>query len=116
MKMIHMTVPGFPDATLEGYILDCEITLGQEKKRPAVIVCPGGGYVYCSPREGEPIALGYAARGIHAFVLRYSTEADFLGCWVSAGDGRAVEHCPGKDCHLWFFCRWSCCPGSGCSG
>ena len=79
MKMIHMTVPGFPDATFEGYILDCEITLGQEKKRPAVIVCPGGGYVYCSPREGEPIALGYAARGIHAFVLRYSTGRNCAG-------------------------------------
>ena len=79
MKMIHMTVPGYPDATFEGYILDCEITLGQEKKRPAVIVCPGGGYVYCSPREGEPIALGYAARGIHAFVLRYSTGRNCAG-------------------------------------
>ena len=74
-----MTVPGYPDATFEGYILDCEITLGQEKKRPAVIVCPGGGYVYCSPREGEPIALGYAARGIHAFVLRYSTGRNCAG-------------------------------------
>ena len=74
-----MTVPGYPDATIEGYILDCEITLGQEKKRPAVIVCPGGGYVYCSPREGEPIALGYAARGIHAFVLRYSTGRNCAG-------------------------------------
>lgn len=73
MKMIHMTVPGFEDATLEGYILDCELTLGQEKRRPAIIVCPGGGYVYCSPREGEPVALSYAAKGFHAFVLRYST-------------------------------------------
>ena len=61
MKMIHMTVPGYEDATLEGYILDCEITLGQEKKRPAIIVCPGGGYVYCSPREAEPIALSQAS-------------------------------------------------------
>lgn len=73
MKMIHMECPGHPDATLEGYLLDCEITLGQEKARPAVIVCPGGGYVYCSPREAEPVALSYAARGFHAFVLRYST-------------------------------------------
>ncbi len=73
MKMIHMTIPGFEDATLEGYILDCEITLGQEKKRPAIVVCPGGGYVYCSPREAEPVALSYAAKGFHAFILRYST-------------------------------------------
>ena len=76
MKMIHMSVPGHPEATLEGYILDCEITLGQEKNRPAIVVCPGGGYVYCSPREAEPVALRYAARGYHAFILRYSTGWD----------------------------------------
>lgn len=73
MKMINLTVPGHEDATLEGYILDCEITLGQAVDRPAVVICPGGGYLYCSPREAEPVALAYAARGIHAFILRYST-------------------------------------------
>lgn len=79
MKMIHTTVPGYPEATLEGYILDCEITLGQETDRPAVLVLPGGGYLYCSPREGEPVALSYAARGFHAFVLRYSTARNAAG-------------------------------------
>ena len=80
MKMIRLPIPGHPEATLEGYILDCEITLGQEENRPAVVVCPGGGYAYCSPREGEPVALRYAAQGFHAFILRYSTgweAADF---------------------------------------
>ena len=79
MKMIHTTVPGYPEATLEGYLLDCEITLGQNTDRPAVLVFPGGGYLYCSPREGEPVALSYAARGFHAFVLRYSTGYDAAG-------------------------------------
>jgi len=79
MKMIHTNVPGHPEAALEGYLLDCEITLGQEVERPAVLVCPGGGYVYCSPREGEPVALSYAARGFHTFVLRYSTARDAAG-------------------------------------
>ena len=79
MKMIHMACPGHPEATLEGYILDCEITYGQEKKRPAIVVCPGGGYLYCSPREAEPIALRYAAAGFHAFILRYSTGWDAGG-------------------------------------
>lgn len=74
--MIHLQCPNHPEATLEGYLLDCELTFGQETERPAVIVCPGGGYVYCSPREGEPVALGFAARGFHAFVLRYSTGRD----------------------------------------
>ena len=60
MKMIHTSVPGHPKATLDGYILDCAITLGQEIARPAIVVCPGGGYLYCSPREAEPNALRYA--------------------------------------------------------
>ena len=78
MKMIHMSVPGHPEATLEGYILDCELSLGVETNRPAIVVCPGGGYLYCSPREAEPVALRYAARGFHAFILRYSV------CWDAA--------------------------------
>ena len=79
MKSMHMTVPGYPEATLDGYILDCEITLGQEIQRPAILVCPGGGYLYCSPREGEPVALAYAARGFHAFVLKYSVARQAAG-------------------------------------
>jgi hypothetical protein len=43
MKMIHTTVPGFPEAVLEGYLLDCDIRLGQETERPAILVLPGGG-------------------------------------------------------------------------
>ena len=72
MKSVHFTVPDYPEATLDGYILDCELSFGQEMKRPAIVVIPGGGYLYCSPREGEPVALAYAARGFHTFVLKYS--------------------------------------------
>lgn len=79
MKMISTTIPNHPEATLDGYILDCEISLGQKKVRPAILVFPGGGYLYCSPREGEPIALSYAARGYHAFVLKYSVGYDAAG-------------------------------------
>jgi acetyl esterase/lipase len=79
MKMIHMAVPGSENASLEGYILDCELALGQFAKRPAIVVCPGGGYMYCSPREAEPIALAYTARGFHAFILRYSVGWDAAG-------------------------------------
>jgi len=72
MQMIHMQCPGHPEATLEGYILDCKTTLGQEFCRPAIVVCPGGGYVYCSDAEAEPVALSYTACGYHTFILRYS--------------------------------------------
>ena len=79
MKMIHLSIPGHPEATLEGYILDCELSLGQSQDRPAIVVCPGGGYLYCSPREAEPVALRYAAKGFHAFILRYSVGWDAAG-------------------------------------
>ena len=43
-------------AVLTAYLQDsgreCRI-----KERPAVIICPGGGYEFCSFREGEPVAL-----------------------------------------------------------
>lgn len=79
MKMIHMQCPEHPEATLEGYILDCKLTLGQFTKRPAVVICPGGGYVYCADSEAEPVALSYTASGFHAFILRYSTGFDAAG-------------------------------------
>ncbi|MBQ4153597.1 MAG: alpha/beta hydrolase [Clostridia bacterium] len=40
--------------------------------RPAVVVCPGGGYGMCAPREADPIARRFLAAGYNAFVLYYS--------------------------------------------
>ena len=57
--------------TLTAYILD-EKCKDASIKRPAVIVCPGGAYMYTSEREAEPVAIQYLAGGCHAFVLRYS--------------------------------------------
>jgi len=51
---------------LETYILE------GMKRRAAVLICPGGGYGFLSPREAEPIALQFNAAGYHAFILRYS--------------------------------------------
>ncbi|WP_159888618.1 alpha/beta hydrolase [Paenibacillus puerhi] len=59
---------------LHAYILDASQEYGAGKRRPAVIVCPGGGYVWTSDREAEPVAMRYAALGYHTFVLRYSTQ------------------------------------------
>ena len=59
--------------TLTTYILDeRNIEISVRKKRPAVIVCPGGAYSMTSPREAEPIAMKYCAAGFHSFVLDYS--------------------------------------------
>lgn len=54
------------------YLPDNSPEVDQNRKRPMVIVCPGGGYGMTSDREGEPIALKYLSAGIAAAVLRYS--------------------------------------------
>jgi len=51
---------------IDTYVLD------GNKKRAAVLICPGGGYGFLSPRESEPVALQFNAAGYHAFVLHYS--------------------------------------------
>lgn len=56
--------------TLTTYILDN--TGLAVSKRPAVLVCPGGGYSGCAPIEAEPVAMRFLAAGFNAFVLRYS--------------------------------------------
>lgn len=61
------------DVTLTTYIIQDSPELLDGKVRPAVIICPGGGYFGCSDREAEPVALKFASMGYHVFVLKYST-------------------------------------------
>lgn len=42
------------------------------RRKPAVLILPGGGYARTSAREMEPVALRFLARGYAAFVLEYS--------------------------------------------
>lgn len=71
-QTIHLELAGsLPQACLKTYIIEDSPEF-KIKKRPAVIVCPGGGYCYLSDREGEMLALQYAAMGCHAVVLQYS--------------------------------------------
>lgn len=54
------------------YVLERSEAISLSQKRPAVIICPGGGYTFKSDREAEPVAMRFLAAGIHAFVLQYS--------------------------------------------
>ena len=58
-------------ATLTLYVHD-EVS----DPRPAVIVCPGGGYAFTSKREAAPIAELFYNAGINAYILDYSIGAD----------------------------------------
>ena len=63
------------DATLEIYLPENLSEMDwEDKKRPCMIVCPGGAYAYCSKREAEPVALEFLPEGFNAFVLTYSTK------------------------------------------
>lgn len=39
---------------------------------PVMVICPGGGYNFCSQRESDPVAFEYLAAGYNVFILRYS--------------------------------------------
>ena len=41
------------------------------RRRPAVIICPGGGYEYQSDRESEPIALEFLKRKVFFHIRRW---------------------------------------------
>ena len=62
---------------LQGGKLDCILgdypcdDAGEGWQRPAVLVCPGGGYGMTSKREGEPIASAFFAKGFQTFILWY---------------------------------------------
>ena len=73
--MIHETIKiSTPrsNATLTTYVIDNSEEIDSQRQRPAVIICPGGGYEFLSDREAEPIAIKLMSYGFQAFVLRYS--------------------------------------------
>ena len=61
-------------AELDTYLLDDLANMKVERKRPAVLILPGGGYRFTSDREAEPVAIQMNAMGFQAFVLYYSCE------------------------------------------
>ena len=60
--------------TLTAFLAGVADDMPFNKKRKAVLICPGGAYAYCSNREGEPIATSFLAAGYNAFVLDYSVK------------------------------------------
>lgn len=56
--------------TMQLYLVD-----GGSKKRPIVLIAPGGGYTtLCTDSDGDRVAMQYNAAGFHAAVLGYSVQ------------------------------------------
>ena len=61
------------DPIVECYLPEQMAEMGwQDRKRPCLVICPGGGYGMVSRREAEPIALHFLPEGYNVFVLTYS--------------------------------------------
>ena len=58
--------------TLTTYIHNQSPEFCTGRKRPAMLVIPGGAYVLVSDREKEPVALKYFTEGFNSFALGYS--------------------------------------------
>ena len=54
------------------YLPDNSHEIDPARRRPTVVICPGGGYGFRSFREAEPIALQFLARDCNAAVVSYS--------------------------------------------
>ena len=63
-----------PYAGLDTYFLDNYEEIDTDRKRPVVLICPGGGYRMTSDREAEAVAIKYVSMGYQACVLRYSVK------------------------------------------
>ena len=74
MQLEQLDLPG--GGLLTVYLRDCVETMPQAMERPLVLVVPGGGYSHVSAREGDPVALQFAAAGYHTAVLRYAVGDD----------------------------------------
>lgn len=74
MKIQTIQLDEKRNVSLTAYLLDVGGEFRQVKRRPAVMVIPGGGYQFCSDREADPVAMAYLKAGFDAFILRYSVK------------------------------------------
>ena len=105
-EVIDIRIAHSVQATLTIYAHEDYTEVYGERKRPMIVICPGGGYEHVSPREGEPIALQFMTTGAHAAVLRYDVSgqgAEFpqhlleLAASVAYVRKHAAEYCIDPD-------------------
>ncbi len=72
MQHFDLPVRENSPAVLTAYLHALSPEMPHRALRPAMLVLPGGGYVFCSDREAEPIALEWFCRGYNAFILHYT--------------------------------------------
>lgn len=80
MKYHEITL-GPNGARLTGFCYEESVTLPESSAKPAVLIFPGGAYMHCVDKEGDPVAMAYLHAGFNAFVLRYCVTGGYTpGC------------------------------------
>lgn len=75
MKLFEFVPEGTQDCRVTAWLHGSETfeeMASYASARPAMVICPGGGYAMVSQREAEPVAKQYFAAGYHTFILWYS--------------------------------------------
>ncbi|WP_080147179.1 alpha/beta hydrolase [Marinilactibacillus piezotolerans] len=73
MRYFKNTI-GKNNAEITFYLHEPSDEIDKNRKYPVMVVVPGGGYMWTSDREAEPIALEFFAKDYHVAVVRYCTE------------------------------------------
>lgn len=74
MTTLEYTLSKERNVTLTCFLQKISSEYVNVKKRPAMVILPGGGYQWCSDREADPVAFPYLAAGYQVFILRYSVQ------------------------------------------
>ena len=73
--MLHQRImvpsSGGTQLAMDAYVPFASQEIDPNVKRPAIVICPGGGYHFCSEREAEPVALRFLTEGFNTFVIWY---------------------------------------------
>lgn len=71
LKEKQLDRPKYWEPTLTSYCPNTSKEIDINLKRPTILICPGGGYNFCTDGEAEPVALTFVSMGYNAFVLKY---------------------------------------------
>lgn len=72
-EIIDVKTPGGKETgKLYTYFWSPSQELDYGKKRPVILLCPGGGYERTSDVEAEAVAIRFLSMGYHTAILRYS--------------------------------------------
>ena len=73
--MLHQRVmvpsSGGTQVPMDVYVPYASREINADVRRPAIVICPGGGYRHLSQREAEPIALRFLMEGFNTFIVWY---------------------------------------------